>query len=157
MAQLLAVTILALKENPEQDFLGSMYHRLNLHQEQKGQFFTPYHVSHLMAELQFDNDSIQKHLSEKGYISVNDPTCGAGALLIAFANVAKKKGLNIQNEVLIVAQDIDAIAAMMCYIQLAILECSATIIIGDSLAKPDFHPDNDVWYTPAYALNQNCF
>lgn len=27
------------------------------------------------------------------------------------------------------------------------------MIVGDSLVKPDFHPDNEIWYTPFYYLN----
>ena len=41
----------------------------------------------------------------------------------------------------------------MCYVQLSILGCPAIVIVGDSLVKPDFHPDNDIWYTPFYYLN----
>ena len=83
----------------------------------------------------------------------SDPACGAGALLIAFANSARAHGVNYQEKVLFVAQDIDATAAKMCYIQLTLLGCSACIIIGDSLVKPGFHPDNEVYYTPMYFLN----
>ena len=37
----------ALQENPGQDFLGEMYHRLDLQKHEKGQFFTPaYNVYH---------------------------------------------------------------------------------------------------------------
>ena len=50
------------------------------------------------------------------------------------------------------AQDIDQTAALMCYIQLSLLGCPAVIIIGDSLVKPDMHPDNDFWFTPFYQL-----
>ena len=153
MPQLLAVVIAALDENPEQDFLGSLYHRLELHQQQKGQFFTPYHVSHLMAELQFAGTDLDE-LKSNNYISVNDPACGAGAMLIAFANVAKSHGINYQKNVLFIAQDIDQTAALMCYIQLAFLGCPAVIIVGDSLLKPDFHPDNTIWYTPFFWMNQ---
>lgn len=154
LAQLFAFVTLALEKNPEQDFLGSMYHRLNLQQEQKGQFFTPYHISHFMAEIQFaGDDDVEKMLDEKGYISVGDPACGAGAMLIAFANVARKHGINYQQNVLFEAQDIDRTAALMCYIQLSLLGCPAIVIIGDSLLKPGMHPDNDVWFTPFYYLN----
>lgn len=152
--KMLELVVLALEENPEQDFLGSLYHHLGLHQEQKGQFFTPYHICHFMSELQFAGDGKEEQLKEKGYISVNDPACGAGAMLIAFANVAKKHGINYQQQVLFVAQDIDRTAAMMCYIQLSLLGCSAIVIIGDSLAKPFLHPDNEAWYTPFFYLNQ---
>ena len=96
---------------------------------------------------------MDKEIRRKGYISVNDSCCGAGAMLIAFANVAKKHGLNYQNGVLFIAQDIDRTAALMCYIQLSLLGCSAVVIVGDSLLKPGFHPDNEVWYTPLYYLN----
>lgn len=37
-SRMLGIVVLALEENPEQDFLGSLYHHLELHQEQKGQF-----------------------------------------------------------------------------------------------------------------------
>jgi hypothetical protein len=29
--------------------------------------------------------------------------------------------------------------------------------VGDSLAKPGFHPDNEVWYTPMFYLNHHRF
>ena len=74
--------------------------------------------------------------------------------LIAFANVAKKHGINYQKHVLFVAQDIDRTAAMMCYIQMSLLGCPAIVVIGDSLAKPFPHPDNEVWCTLFYYLNQ---
>ena len=75
-------------------------------------------------------------------------------MLIAFANVAKKHGINYQKHVLFVAQDIDRTAAMMCYIQMSLLGCPAIVVIGDSLAKPFPHPDNEVWCTLFYHLNQ---
>lgn len=152
--QMLNLVVLALSDNPEQDFLGSLYHYLELHQEQKGQFFTPYHICEFMSEIQFSDTEADEVLKEKSYISVNDPACGAGAMLIAFANVARKHGINYQEQVLFVAQDIDRTAAMMCYIQMSLLGCPAVVAIGDSLVKPFPHPDNEVWCTLFYYLNQ---
>lgn len=57
--ELAAQTVLALEENPEQDFLGSIFMSLNLGNESNGQFFTPYHVCELMAEVTMDN-TVQK-------------------------------------------------------------------------------------------------
>lgn len=150
--QLLSVVTMAFEDNPKQDFLGNLYTTLNLNQHQKGQFFTPYHICEFMAEVQNGRD-LKADVEQKGFISVSDPACGAGALLIAFANSARAHGVNYQEKVLFVAQDIDATAAKMCYIQLTLLGCSACIIIGDSLVKPGFHPDNEVYYTPMYFLN----
>ena len=129
--QMLGLVVLALEEDPEQDFLGSLYHYLDLQQEQKGQFFTPYHICEFMSESQFAEDGKVWQPDGRGYISVSDPACGAGAMLIAFANVARKHGINYQKHVLFVAQDIDRTAAMMCYIQLSLLGCPAVVAIGD--------------------------
>lgn len=106
-----------------------------------------------MSEIQFTDSEADEMLKERRYISVNDPACGAGAMLIAFANVARKHGINYQKHVLFVAQDIDRTAAMMCYIQISLLGCPAIVVIGDSLAKPFPHPDNEVWCTLFYYLN----
>jgi hypothetical protein len=51
LAQMLGYVIMALEENPEQDFLGEMFSGLNLHNEWKGQFFTPYPQQMLEALL----------------------------------------------------------------------------------------------------------
>lgn len=121
--KLAAHTILALEENPEQDFLGSIFTNLELGNEHNGQFFTPYDISKFMVGITLSN--AEKQIEENGYISIHDPCCGAGAMLIASANFIKEqlKGtrLNYQNHVLIVGQDIDEIAALMCYIQLSLL------------------------------------
>lgn len=69
---MLHLVMLALSDNPEQDFLGSLYHHLELHREQKGQFFTPYHICKFMSELQFAGNEKAEELEGKGYISVND-------------------------------------------------------------------------------------
>lgn len=54
-----------------------------------GQFFTPYTVSYAMAESSFDEKNAKAELSQKGYISVLEPTVGGGANVIAFCEVLK--------------------------------------------------------------------
>lgn len=151
-AELLAIVAEALERDPEQDFLGVMFQDLELNSHWHGQFFTPYHVCKFMAQV-VNVDGDQAEIEEKGYISVNDPACGAGALLIAAANAYRASGINYQTSVLFVAQDIDFTAAMMCYIQLSLLGCSGYVIVGDTLRNPPTDPlpdDYQVWYTPFY-------
>lgn len=50
-AEMLGLITMVLEENPEQDFLGSMFMRLELGNHWKGQFFTPYSVCKVMAEM----------------------------------------------------------------------------------------------------------
>ena len=155
LAQMLAYVIMALEENPEQDFLGEMFSGLNLHNEWRGQFFTPYHVGSFMAAINIE--SAKEELKKKEYITVNDCCCGAGCLLIAFANEARKAKIDFQNRVVFVAQDLDFIAAMMCYIQLSLLGCKAVVKVGNSLTDPFVPADlegNDVWYTPMYTCGK---
>ena len=151
LAQMLGYVIMALEENPEQDFLGEMFSGLNLHNEWKGQFFTPYHIGSFMAAINIE--SAKEELKQKDYITVNDCCCGAGCLLIAFANEARKAKIDFQNRVIFVAQDLDFTAAMMCYIQLSLLGCKAIVKVGNSLTDPVIPADlegKDVWYTPMY-------
>lgn len=155
MAQMLAITGIALKENPEQDFLGEMFSQLSLHDEWKGQFFTPYHIGSFMSAVNMPD--ITTKLQEKEYVTVNDCCCGAGCLLIAFANRVKKANAEYLKRVIFVAQDLDYTAAMMCYIQLSLLGCRAVIKVGNSLTDPFVTADLDtdkVWYTPMYVFGE---
>lgn len=139
---------------PDQDLLGEIHMSLNFGSDALGQVFTPYNVCKMMAEMTVGNDLGEKEIAEKGYFSANDPACGAGATLIALVNVLKERGLNYQQKVFIIAQDIERTAALMCYIQLSMLGCAAAIFIGDTIRYPA--TDNptrleladNVWLTP---------
>lgn len=153
-SELAANTVMALEENPEQDFLGSIFMSLNLGNQHNGQFFTPYHVCELMAEVTMQ-DVVSK-IKKDGIITINDPCCGAGATLIAGIHAARKRlekaGYNYQNHVLVVAQDIDMTVALMCYIQLSLLGVAGYIKIGNSLTDPITENDSkeNYWFTPMY-------
>lgn len=156
--ELAAQTVLALEENQEQDFLGSIFMELNLGNDSGGQFFTPYHVCEFMAEIAIGDDVVEK-VNEKGYITIHtihDPCCGAGATLIAGVHVARKQlakqNLNYQNYVLVTAQDIDEIVALMCYIQLSLLGVAAYIKVGNTFTEPIAEGDSteNYWFTMMY-------
>lgn len=139
----------ALQENPGQDFLGEMYHRLDLQKHEKGQFFTPYDVCKLMTLLSLSTENLTGEISQKGYVTVSDPACGSGALLLSFYETVREMGIT-GYQVLAVAQDVDRSAALMCYLQLSVLFIPAIVIVGNSITNPGIDPQNEVWYTPAY-------
>ena len=134
-AQLFAAVVNALEENPEQDFLGQMYMGMNLGNHWQGQFFTPYNVCRMMAEINF-GDGAKAEAESKGYLSVCDPCVGAGAMLIAAANAMRRADINYQTSAVFVGQDVDRVVALMAYIQLSLLGCPGYIIVGDSLLHP---------------------
>lgn len=156
-AQMLGIITMALENNPDQDFLGKLYMSLNLGSHWHGQFFTPYNVCRMMAEMNF-GDGIQAEIERKGYISVCDPCVGAGAMLIAAANAMRRAKANYQTSAVFVGQDIDRVVAMMAYIQLSLIGCPGYIIIGNSLTNPPtghvlFPRDTEgqeLWITPLF-------
>ena len=81
-------------ENPFRDLLGDLYMQLDMGSDALGQFFTPYDISYLMVACTFDKTLCQKEIASKGYISVNEPTVGGGANIIAFCEVLMQNGIN---------------------------------------------------------------
>lgn len=150
-ADMITCIIIALEAKPEQDFLGSVYNDLNLCNKHLGQVLTPYSVGCSICNTVCKN--LTGLIKEKHVISVYDPCCGPGCLLIAYANEARRQGVDFQNRILYVGQDIDRTVALMCYIQLSLLGCAAFIKIGNSLDDPLVHGDlksSKVWFTPYY-------
>ncbi len=152
--ELFAYVVMALEENPEQDFLGDLYTELELNSKEHRQIFTPYHICHLMAEITFGD--LMSQVEEKGVVEIHDCCCGAGATLIAAANVARSKlekaNLNFQNHILVTGQDIDYVVTMMCYIQLSLLGVAGYFKVGNALTEPMTKGDNldNYWFTPMY-------
>lgn len=152
--ELYADVVMALDENPEQDFLGRMFMDLHLDYEELKQIFTPYHVCQLMADVTM-GDLVQQ-VEEQGYVSINDCCCGAGANLIAAINSARHMledaGLNFQNHILIIGQDIEELVALMCYIQISLLGVAGYIKVGNALTEPMTSDDSmeNYWFTPMY-------
>ncbi len=152
VAQLFAITVNALESNPDQDFLGSLYMRMDLGSHWHGQFFTPYDVCRMSACMTLDASKVQ----ERGYISLCDPAIGGGAMLIAAANELKRMGVNYQTQAYFVGQDIDRVAGQMAYIQMSLLGMPGYIaiantltdpIVGDAL-EPIEKDTQEFWYTP---------
>ena len=162
-ARMLAETVYEMERNPDQDFLGELFMALDLGNQWKGQFFTPYSICRAMAAMTYGKD-LKDRIEQNRWVSVNDPACGAGALLIAFANECRRPGndINYQTSILFVAQDIDFLAGMMCYIQLSLLGCPGYVVIDDSISRPITgldprglipHDGPNVWYTPMYFMD----
>ena len=150
------ITVSAYEQNPQQDFLGELYMRLDFGDSWHGQYFTPWPIAYVMAQMTLGPEKQQ--LDEKGYISVCDPACGAGCMLLAAAATYQDSSdtPTYQDDVLFVGQDLDRNVALMCYIQLSIRGCAGYVAIGDSLVNPvsghDLFPaigdGGELWFTP---------
>jgi len=151
--ELVSILVASLERNSEQDFLGEMFMALELGNHWKGQFFTPYSVCQMMAKITVQ-DAADKIMA-KGYVTVNDPACGAGATLIAARNALELMHIG-SSQVWFVGQDIDRLAGMMCYIQLSLLGCAGYVVIADTICNPltgpvlwpNLKPDQEAWFMP---------
>ena len=112
----------------------------------KGQFFTPYSVSKMMAAITLQG--VESVIADRGFVRVSEPTSGAGGMVIAAADVLAEQGFNYQRCMHVVTQDIDMTAVHMTYVQLTLLHIPAVVIWGNTLAMES----RARWYTPAHIL-----
>jgi len=144
-----AEIVLALEQEGLVDVLGGLYMELELSNHWKAQFFTPDSVCRVIAEMQFSDTA--ERAKQQGFITVNDPACGGGAMLIAFANVCKEKNVDFQRNVLFVGQDIDPVVARMCFISMSLLGMAGYVIVGDTLLMDT--QNYGYWFTPMYFIH----
>ncbi|ENT6152355.1 N-6 DNA methylase [Pseudomonas aeruginosa] len=146
--QMLAELTMAMEYGPN-DVLGQVFGELELGNSARGQYFTPYSVCQIMAsQLIGDGESLLQRSQELGFITLNEPACGAGAMVIAFAESLGNSGLNYQKCLHVTAQDIDQRAVHMTYLQLSLLHIPAIIILGNTISLEE----RELWYTPAHIL-----
>ena len=144
-AQMLGCVVMALEDGMH-DCLGKLFMALEMANHWKGQYFTPWEVSSLMARM--TTLDARDVIQTKGFMTVMEPAAGAGAMVIAIADALREQGLNYQQCMHATAVDVDETAAHMCYLQLALLHVPAVVVIGNSLSLEE----RGHWFTPAHVL-----
>lgn len=119
--------LLEWSEEQMTDMLGYIYMHLELGSKAHGQFFTPYHVCQMMAKMQKYDGKVLK---------VNEPSCGAGGNIIALAEALKEQGINYQQKMEVICQDIDTKAVYMTYVQMCLYGIPAIVYQANTLSDP---------------------
>lgn len=145
--ELLGNFIILMEPEPA-DILGSLYMDLEIGNLHNGQFFTPHELSLLLARMTYGDVLDKMEKSNKPFISLSEPACGAGGMVLAFANEMLKNGINPAEKLYVQCIDIDRLAGFMCYLQLSLWHIPAEVIIGNTLTL-EFR---EVYYTPSYYL-----
>jgi type I restriction-modification system DNA methylase subunit len=101
------------------DVLGEIYMAM-ITFGQHGQFFTPQHISEMMASI----------VNPKDEESVYDPCCGSGQMLIEAGIEALKHNRKLKLH----GNDIDPRCAKMCALNMMLFGFDAVVTLGDSLA-----------------------
>jgi len=131
------------------DVLGDIFTRLEIHNRDRGQFFTPYPVCQMMARVTLgDATAARALMEEKGFLTCMEPACGAGTMVIALAEAMKAEGLNYQRDLHVTAVDVDPRVVHMAYIQFSLLHIPAEVRVGNSQSGEI----QERWYTPAHIL-----
>ena len=126
------------------DWLGEIYMGSGCGNGKIGQFFTPYHISMLTAQMEMSK------VSDKEIIKLYEPSAGAGGMIIAAADALERKGIDYQKKLRVVAQDLDWLAVYMTYVQLSLYGIDAEVAQGNTLEEPDINkmPRERVLFTP---------
>lgn len=131
-AELMGIT-LAAHRTGYGDFLGEIAGEAELLNQRNGQFFTPYHLCRLMAKVTIGN--MKEQVERKGIITISEPACGAGALVIASAEEIAHQGINPAAHVQFDCIDISRDAFNMTYIQLCAQNLQAVVHHGNTLSN----------------------
>ena len=126
------------------DVLGEIYSQIGGLSKGLSQVFTPNHIAKMMANMILDLKD--NKLKENEYITVLDPTCGSGVLLVGAVNTLESKKINYEDKVLFIGQDLDFICVCMTYIQMCMNCMAGYVIQGNSLTNETFK----IFYTPQY-------
>lgn len=128
------------------DCLGELFMSLDLGDHWKGQFLTPYSVASAMAQISLTD--VKEVVEREGFVSICEPACGAGGMLIACAGAVLGQGVNYQTAMHVTAIDIDATAVHMTYVQLSLLNVPAIVIHGNALSLEQ----RGHWVTPGHVM-----
>lgn len=97
------------------DNLGELFMRCDLGNKNTGQFFTPYHISEFMARATLEESLIKEKAEKDDILTISNPCCGGGCLLITALDVLKSLGVNYARNYFIDCGDINIRCIHMTY------------------------------------------
>ena len=143
MPEMLALALTTISDGGT-DFMSEVAGELGALDAGLGQFFTPYEVSRLIAEINLGDAAAQ--IAAKGFFTLQEPAAGAGGMLLAAADTLEARSLSL-NDVWMDAIELSRSTYHMLYVQLAGRGIAGRVICGNSLSLETY-----TWaYTPAAA------
>lgn len=143
MPQLMALALTTIAGDGI-DFMGQVACEIGALDAGLGQFFTPYELGRLMAEMNLGDAA--ELVAQKGFITIQEPAAGAGGMLIAAADALEARGLAL-HDCWMEAIELSRSTYHMLYVQLAARGIAGRVVCGNSLSMETF-----TWaFTPAAA------
>lgn len=127
-AHALGALIQDMEQEPFRDLLGPAYMETLSASGQRcgGEFHTPPEVAEVIARMLAGD----RPTPAEGPITLSEPACGSGAMILAYAAALPRKDIR---RLRVVAVDINATACDMCFINTSLWGIPATVIHGNSL------------------------
>lgn len=135
-AQALGALILEMEANPFVDVLGGYYMEFALSskgQQWNGEFHTPATICDLMASLTLGD---LDQLPHDRPITVLEPACGAGAMILALAKAVPAED---RSRLRVTAIDINKTACDMCFINTTLWGIPTRVLHGNTLSMEFWH------------------
>ena len=146
-SDMMGMLTLALEDHYT-DFLGEIFMDMKMGSSATGQFFIPFHVSELNAEMSLNVDELK---NSEEIIYMNEPACGGGCAIIAVAKVLRENNIDFQKRLRVVAQDLDWRSVYMTYLQISLIGINGIVVQGDTLGEPytKGYPERRILRTPS--------
>jgi N-6 DNA Methylase len=132
----------ALADSGGEEFLGRLYEELEIMgsrgKQATGEFFTPYALARMMARMNLNAEAVKEKIDKEGFITVYEPACGAGVMIVAVAERLQELGFNAREHMVFVATDISRVNFNMTYTQLSMLGLKGIVRHGNSIS-------NEMW------------
>jgi hypothetical protein len=130
-AMALGALVMEMEGRPFEDILGGYYMEFALSskgQQWHGEFHTPKPICDLLARMMLGD---MEPLPTEGVITVCEPACGAGAMILSFAQACTPE---IRRRLRVTAIDISRTACDMAFINTTLWGVPTRIIHGNSLS-----------------------
>jgi len=130
-AEALGALILEMEKHPYEDLIGEYYMEFALSQKGQqwnGEFHTPKSICDLMARMTLGDVS---SLPTQGPITVCEPACGAGAMILSFAEACPPE---VRRRLRVTAIDISRTACDMTFINTTMWGIPTRVIHGNTLS-----------------------
>lgn len=133
----------AMEREPFRDLLGRVYQENSAGSDRqaRGSFYSPDSIAGLMTALTFDIEEMKEKIGRGESVSVNDPACGSGRMILAAAGLLgdMRSGLRVS------CTDIDLTACKIAYVNFSLCGIPAVVSHGDALKMKCWQS----WRTPA--------
>lgn len=130
-AEALAALVLEMESKPFEDIIGGCYMEFALSekgQQWNGEFHTPKPICDLMARMTLGDGA---SLPPEGLITVCEPACGAGAMILSFAEACPP---DVRRRLRVTAIDVSRTACDMAFINTTLWGIPTRIFHGNTLS-----------------------